>query len=227
MRVLLNAGVTLVEIVIVIVVIGILCVTTPPLVSHGVKALVYLPKALAVNHVAGEVLGQIVEGGHYRLTGLTDQLIVNGVTYFYGQAAPVRGTRIAVSRAGSSQPAVWLAEATRIGFRTADDNCVYIRLDAGRIKRCVTNAAPPPANSCDPAIPCDSTNGTEETVPYDVAEAITIIPVPPALFRYYNDPVSGRVRRVDIEFIAQTGNGDFDQGDALERITSSVAIRIP
>ena len=43
---------TLVELVIVLIVSGILFVTTPVLIFHGVKTLVFLPKALAVARIA-------------------------------------------------------------------------------------------------------------------------------------------------------------------------------
>jgi len=203
-------AVTLVELVIVLVVSGILCVMTPILIFHGVKTLVYLPKALAVNEAAMEALHQMVEGGFSTLSGQT-----------------VRGLRFAVRRS-ATEPALWLAETDRIGFLTSDGQRVLIRWDSELIKRSL-----PASTACPPAIPAPS---DEEVLP-DQAEGIVRIPTTGSLFQYYNQsggviPAPGcasaaAVRRVDIAFTAQTGTGNFDQGNASEKITSSVAIRVP
>ena len=205
-------GVTLVELVLVIVVSAIICVTAPTLMFHGVKTLVFLPKALAVNQTATEILHQMIEGGFSNLSGQT-----------------VQGLRFAVRRS-AAEPALWLAEAGRIGVRTSDGQTVLVRLDASvvnqeAVKRSL--AAP----SCTPAI------GTEEVIPYHAQGSVRILPIV-RFFRYYdqsglevNNPSScpppTTIRRVDIAFTAQTGSGNFDQGDASEKITSSVAIRVP
>ncbi len=210
MRAVTVKGLTLVELVIVMVVSGILFVTTPLLVFHGVKTLVFLPKALAVNEAAMEVLHQMVEGGFSTLSGQTT----------------LRGLRFAVRRS-ATDPALWLAEASRVGFLSADGQYVLLRLDAEAIKRSVV-ASP----SCSP------TPGTEEVIPYQAAGLVRILPTG-SLFRYYNQsgttevqlpplcPPPTTIRRVDIAFTAQIGNGNFDEGNARENITSSVAIRVP
>jgi len=204
---------TLVELVIVIIISGILFVTTPILVFHGVKTLVFLPKALAANNVATEVLHQMIEGGFSTLAG----------------QPTVRGLRFAVRRS-AAEPALWLAEASRIGFRTSDGQTVLVRLDSSVVNQEVVKRSLP-APSCTPTL------GTEEVIPYHAQGSVRILPIV-RLFRYYdqsglevNNPSScpppATIRRVDMAFTAQTGNGNFDQGDAREDITSSVAIRVP
>ena len=193
-------AVTLVELVIVMVVSGILFVATPPLLFHGVKTMVFLPKALAVNNVATEVLHQMIEGDFSTLPGQTT----------------VRGLRFAVRRS-ATEPALWLTQSDSVGFLTSENQCVFIRLVGGVIKRSVSMSLPC-ATQCNPA-PC----ATEEDIPYHVAGSVQI--TTPSPFSYYN-PGTG-IRRVDIAFTAQTGSGNFDQGDAREDITSSVAIRAP
>ena len=206
-------GVTLVELVLVIVVSAILFLVTPVLLFHGVKTLVFLPKALAVNNVATEVLHQAIEGGFSTLAGQTT----------------VRGLKFAVRRSGT-EPALWLAEAGRIGFRTSDGQTVLVRLDSSVLnEEAVKRSLPAPS--------CTPTLGTEEVLPYHAQGSVRILPIV-RLFRYYdqsgtevNNPSScpppATIRRVDIAFTAQTGNGNFDEGQAREEITSSVAIRVP
>ena len=202
-------AVTLVELVIVLVVGGILSVTMPIIVFHGVKTLVYLPKALAVNEAAMEALHQVVEGGFSTLPG----------------QATIEGLRFAVRRS-ATDPALWLAETSRVGFLSSDGQYVLLRLDAEAIKRSVV------------AVPaCSPTPGTEEVLPYQASGTVRILPTG-SLFRYYNQggtevqlpplcPPTSTIRRVDIAFAAQTGSGSFDEGHAKEDITTSVAIRIP
>ena len=78
-------GVTLVELVLVMVVSGILFVATPPLMFQGVQTMVFLPRALAVNEAGTEAMHQIVEGGFSTLAGQTT----------------VRGLRFAVRRSST------------------------------------------------------------------------------------------------------------------------------
>ncbi|MDP3704239.1 MAG: hypothetical protein Q8R78_07620 [Candidatus Omnitrophota bacterium] len=208
-----TGGFTLVELALVIVVSGIVFATVPVLIFHGVKTLVFLPKALAVNEAATEVLHQVVEGGFSILAGQTT----------------VRGLRFAVRRS-STEPALWLAEASRIGFRTSDGQTVLVRLDSSVLNQeAVKRSLPAPS--------CTPTLGTEEVIPYHAQGSVRILPIV-RLFRYYvqsglevNNPSScpppATIRRVDIAFTAQTGSGNFDQGDAREDIISSVAIRVP
>lgn len=195
---------TLVELVIVVVVTSIVFLVTPILVFHGVKTLVFLPKALAVNHAATEVLHQMVEGGFSTL-----------------QSTPVRGLRFAnrtLPFGGNTvQPAIWNAQPSQVGFRTSDTECVTIQLSGVVINRRVATVAAGAA-CVDPGPP-------GEDIPYqDVSGSVQITPAG-SLFTYYNP--GGGIRRVDIAFTAQTGSGNFDQGDTSETITSSVAIRVP
>jgi len=204
-----SAAITLVELVIVIVLSSIVFAVTPILMFHGVKTMVFLPKALAVNQAATEAMHQVVEGGFSTLAG----------------QPTVRGLRFAVRRSGTD-PALWLAEANRIGFLTSGGQRVLIRLDSELIKRSL-----PASAACPPAAPV-----TEEVLPYQ-AQGIVRITTAGSLFQYYNQSgtllaapgcaSAAAVRRVNITFTAQTGNGNFDQGNAREDITSSVAIRVP
>ena len=216
----MRQGLTLVELVIVLVLTGILFVTTPILVFHGVKTLVFLPKALAVNEAAMEALHQMVEGGFSTLSGQTT----------------VRGLRFAVRRS-ATEPAIWLAETTRIGFVTSDNQYVLLWLDNETVVTpevdVIIRAVVSPSTCA--SVP----SATGEILPYHAAGSVRIVPIPPAtsVFRYYNQsdieivtpgcPPPTTIRRVDIAFAAQTGNGLFDEGNAREDITTSVAIRIP
>lgn len=211
-----HKGWTLVELVVVMAVIGVLSLVAPPLVWRGTQTMVVLPRELAVNHVTAEVTHQLIEGGFSALPGRT---------------TPIRGLRFAirtVPTGGSAvQPPLWLAETNRIGFLTADGDYVLIRLDAETIKR----SLPPTSTTCAsvPAL-------TEERIPDQTPGAVRILTTT-ALFRYYNQagaeigvpgcPPNSTIRRVDIAFVAQTGNGMFDNGNAREQVTSSVAIRMP
>ena len=202
-------GFSLVELVLVIALSAVLFAVTPPLLFHGVKTMVFLPKALAVNEAASELMQQLVDGGFSTLPA---------------QTAPVRGLRFAVGR-GAGAPALWLAEAGRIGFLTSDGQYVVIRLDGTFVKRRLRSDAtcPPP-----PPVPSE-----EETLPYD-AQAITITG---GLFTYYNQSgvgvappgcgSSAAIRRVDISFTATTGGGSFEQSDTRQAVATSVAIRVP
>ena len=210
------------ELIIVMVVTGIIALITPVLLFHGVKAIVFLPRAVTVNHAATEVMHQVIEGGYSILVGQTT----------------IRGLRFAVKRS-ATEPALWLIEDDRVGFRTSDGQSVVIRWDSTTvnqevIKRSLT------------AVACPPILGTEEVLPYYAQDPqstlrvriVRITPTTP-VFQYYNQggtPVgtpacslSGitTVRRVDVSFIAQTGGGNFDQGDTQETVTSSVAIRVP
>ncbi len=192
---------------------GILFAMIPPLLLQGVRAMVFLPNALAADQVAAEALHQLVEGGFSTLPG---------------QSAPVRGLRFAAGQ-GASLPALWLAEDARVGFRTSDNQAVLIRLDSG--SGVIRRSLAPLATACS-AVPSPL---TEEAIPYD-APGRTQIVAAGALFRYYNQagglvapscPPSQTIRRVEIAFVAQTGSGVFEEGQAREDALSSVAIRFP
>ena len=87
---------------------------------------------------------------------------------------------------------------------------------------------------------CPATNPSpEEFLPYDaqMTNSVQITPTG-SLFVYYDNngvvvaPIGSGcpptvIRRVEIAFVAQTGNGVFDQGQAKEQVMSSVAIRTP
>ena len=216
-----SVGLTLVELAVVISVSGILFVATPPLVLQGVHTFVFLPRAQAANQVAMEILHAAMEGSHSTLSGLGGQTI--------------RGLRFAVRQPSPAQPAIWLAENERIGFLiphnpsiTTDNQYVVLRLDGQQLKRSVylTNACPPAS------LPSE-----EEILPYYAAGRIRVTTPNPPLFRYYNQsgallspPIcsgTSAIRRVEMAFVAQTGGGDFSQGDAQVKVTSSVAIRFP
>ena len=200
---------------------GIIFVMVPPLVMYGVKTLVFLPRALLVDQVTGEVLDQVVEGNWSILSGQTR----------------IRGLRFSVRRS-AIEPAIWLAEDSRVGFRNANGQNVLIRWDSSvvnqeAIKRSITNPA------CPPVI------GPEELLPYQAQDAqrvVRVLRITPAtpIFRYYNQsgvqvatPLCSTgngittIRRVDVAFIVQTGSGIFDEGQAQEQVMTSVAIRVP
>ncbi len=209
-------AVTLVELVVVLVVTSIIALLTPRLFFYGVKTMVFLPKALAVNHAATEAAHQVIEGGFSTLAG----------------QPTVRGLRFAVRRS-ATEPALWLAESSRVGFLTSDGQAVLVRLDDAVVNSEVVKRGLPPVSST-----CldDFSSLTEEVIPYHALGSVRIL-APGALFRYYNQsgvevppgdcPPPAGIRRVDIAFVAQTGSGNFDQGDAREQITSSVAVRVP
>jgi len=205
-----HGGFTLVEVVLVLVLVGLLAVATPPLMLRGVNTMVFLPRSTLVNRTATDALQQIVEGGFSTLSG---QPII-------------RGVRFAVRRS-STQPALWLAQPNQLGFLTSDNESVLIRWDPATetIRRSITPAS------------CTPTLGTEEVLPYHAAVESVRILTTGALFRYYNQagveivaplcPPGNVVRRVDIAFTTQTGSGLFTEGNATEPVTSSVAIRVP
>ena len=211
-------GLTLVELVIVMVVSGIMALTAPSLLFHGVKTMVFLPKALLVNHAATEIMHQIIEGGFSTLAGQTT----------------VRGVRFAVRRS-ATEPALWLATDDCVGFRASSGQDVVIWWDQTAnqeaIRRVVVTAGCP--------FTCSTAGG--EFLPYDAQGRVRVVRIAPAtpIFRYYNQSdtllsapgcsVSGiiTIRRAELAFVAQTGNGNFDEGQAKEQVTSSVAIRVP
>ena len=217
------SGLTIVELVLVIGLSAILFVIAPPLVFHGVKTMVFLPNAMMVNDVADEVMHQIVEGG------VSNKLA--------GQR--ILGLRVAGRPVGWTQPVIWLAESNRIGYITAGNQVVLIRLDASvASQEVIKRSLPPPTTNCtnvDTVLP----TLTEEIIPYHAQESMWIVRIVTAgpLFRYYNQsgaeivtpgcPPSAAIRRVDVALTAQSGDGNFDEGHAREPITSSVAIRSP
>ncbi len=213
-------GMTLVELIVVMAIIGVLAVVSAPMMTHGVKTLVFLPKALLVNHTATEVMHQIIEGGPSSAGT---------------QVQPIRGLRHA-TRYGTD-PAIWCATPGLILFRTSDHRCVMLSLSAqAQLSRAVWSgpAIQPWTHSCGSPTGIVST----ETIPPEPPGSVQISD-PSTLFRYYNQAgsplalwgcgaaIAASVRRVDVEIVAQTGSGNFDQGDAREQVLSAVAIRVP
>lgn len=205
-------GVTLVELVITIVIIGLIAGMTPLLFWYGARAFILLPRQLAVNHTATETLHQAVEGGMSHLAG----------------TGMVRGLRWA-GRSGT-QPSIWLAEASRLGYVTAAGQSVVLRYDGTALRRSMQAAN------------CNPPTGTEEVLAPETSGTVQIAGSDVSFFRYYNQgmPVTefvpppgcqvggtSTIRRVDIRFTAQTGNGNFDEGHAQEDRLTSVAIRTP
>ena len=210
-------GLTLVELVIVITVSGILLAITPTLLSHSVQILVFLPRAAAANQLAMEAMHQVIEGGFSTLPGATTLLGLR----FAVRTFPTGRSAIA--------PAIWLAEDGRIGVLSADGRYLLIRFDDinGRLAR----SLPPTTSTCS-ALPGAL---TEELIPSETIGDARLTTTGP-LFRYYNAggnlvppscPPSSSIRRVEIAFVAQTGNGVFEEGHAREEMTSAVMIRIP
>ena len=205
------------ELVVVMVVTAILFVTTPSLVLQGVNTMVFLPRALATNYVATEAMHQMVEGG---ISSLPGHPLIQGLR-FAAQAVPTGGNAI--------RPAIWLAESDRLGYLAGDGQYVLLRFDAstGQIMR----SLPPSTATCN-AVPVGL---TEEALPADAMGGVQITATNP-LFQYYNRvgiliapscPPSATIRRTDLSFVARTGAGVFQKGDASESLTSRVAIRAP
>ena len=213
-------GISVIELIAAITVVSALLAATTPLLLYGVRTFVFLPRALAADDVATEVMRQLIEGGFSTLPG---------------QTAPVGGLRFA-SRAvpigeDAIRPALWLTESSRVGFLTSDGQLVLIGWDAasGTIRR----SFPPPATICS-TVPGSL---TEETIPYQVLGGVKVTTTAGQLFQYYDQlgtllspptcPPNSTIRRVEVAFVAQTGSGLFEQGDAKESVLSSVAIRFP
>ena len=211
-------GLTLVELVVAISISGVLAMTVPPLVFQGAQTLVFLPRAQLSNQTALELLHAMTEGNFSTLTNQT----LRGLRFAARQATP------------SAQPAVWLAEDFRIGYllpndlwSPTDNQYVVLWRDGNLIRRSLF-----PGNACPPS------TTTGELLPADSAASIHILPRSgQPIFRYYDQngtllvppgcTNTGTIRRVEIAFVAQTGNGSFDQGDARVEVTTSVAIRFP
>lgn len=213
-------GLALVELLLTLLLTGILAGGSVGLLGHFLRTLFYLPKAVVAYQVATDVLQQIVEGGP---SGL-------GVGAFYGPQNVIGGLRYAVRGSAAGEGAIWLALPDQIGFRTSARQCVAVRLAGGVMKRSV--ALVPPSS------PCRTTpRSAEEDLPYYASGGSVSVTIPTGrLFRYYRQngsvvpdgsPPGGTVRRVDITFVAQTGNGVFAEGDARAEKTSSVTIRVP
>ena len=111
-------GLTLVELVIVMVVSGIIFVTIPPLMLYGVKTLVFLPRALMVNQAAGEILDAMTEGSYTQMS----------------LAAPrVWGLRYAIRVAPTNPNHIWTAEDARLGYYDMERRQIRLVLNFGTI----------------------------------------------------------------------------------------------
>ncbi len=204
----LRRGVTLVELMLTLVIMGLVAAMTPLLFWYGARAFVFLPRQLAVNHAATEIMHQVAEGGASHLSG----------------AGVIRGLRLA-GRSGG-QPSIWLAEASRLGYITAAGQSVVLRYDGTALRRSLQAA------NCNPPA------GTEEILAQETSGTVQIASSSVSFFRYYDqsgNPLlppcqvggTSAIRRVDIRFTAQTGNGNFDEGHAKEDRATSVSIRTP
>ena len=213
------SGLTIVELVLVIGLSAILFVIAPPLVFHGVKTTVFLPKAMAVTEVADEVTHQLIEGGTSNLAGQR-----------------VLGLRFAGRAPGVTTFPVWLAEPNRIGYVTSGSQMVLVRLDQSVAQQEVVRRSLPPLTTTCSNVDTVLPTLTEEVIPYQAQGRVRIVTTGP-LFRYYNQsgaeivtpgcPPSVAIRRIDVAFTAQTDDGSFNEGNASEPMTSSAAIRSP
>lgn len=210
-----HAGATLIELALVIGLSAIMLLLAPLIMSHGVRALVYLPRAAAANQAATEIMHQVFEGG---LSSL--------------QAAPVPGLRSATrarDSATSLAGPLWLAENDRLGYFTADGQRVLIRLTSEQIRRSL-----PATGACPPGAPV-----TEEVLPYEAAGVVRILTSGSA-FQYYNQAgallaapgciaatPATTVRRVQMSLIAQTGSGLINEAQTQQPMTTSLAILDP
>ncbi len=213
-----QGGWTLPELVLVLVIAGVLFALVPPIILFGVRTLVFVPKAVATDHVAAEVMQQLIEGGFSTLPG---------------QADPIRGLRFAIRRVplgGTGlQPALWLTEDVRVGYVSSDGQLVLVRLNT--INAALARALVPAGTTC-ASVPAGP---TEELVPYDALGSARVLASGP-MFQYRNQagalltpacPPDPAIRRVDVAMVVQTGNGVFEAGQASQSMRSSVAIRIP
>lgn len=202
-----RAAFTLVELVITLIIMGIITAMTPLLFWHGARAFVFLPRQLAVNHAATEILHQAVEGGVSHLSG----------------AGVIHGLRWASPSGG--QPSIWLAEPSRLGYITAAGQSVVLRYDGTALRRSLQAA------NCNPPA------GTEEVLALETAATVQIAgagaffryynQAGTELFPPCQVGGTSAVRRIDVRFLARTGTGNFDEGHAQETRMTSVAIRSP
>lgn len=208
-----RGGVTLVELVLVIGLVGVLIVTVLPLAWQGTRTFLFLPRSQVAAHVAMEALQAVIEGSY---SELPSQEAIRGLRY---------------SARGSAPVAVWYATNSDVAYMTSTNERVLIRLDAAskQLKRGLLASL-----ACPPTAPAQ-----EELLPYYAIGSVTL-QTPTPLFRYY-DATGGAItptadgcrtatdpiRRIDIVFTAQTGSGSFDQSDARVPVMSSVAIRFP
>src|SRR3989338_810989 len=113
-------GVMLVELVIVLSIVGIVSAMAPALMSYGVHTAVMLPRTLATNGSANDVLHQAAEGGFSTLAG----------------QGYMPGVRFASGSTPTDAP-LWLAEGGRLGYRTADGRYILLRLSGEAVRRSV------------------------------------------------------------------------------------------
>ena len=216
-----QSALTLMELVLVLSIVGVLGVLSVRIVLSGARTFLFMPRQELVVQTSMEALQAALEGSPSSMSGVG---LLRGLRFALPQTiAPV-------------QPAVWLAEAARVGFllpndpaTTLDNQYVLIRLDGEQLKRSVYAALPSPC----PAFAA----GTEEVLPYYSAGRVRIMLGAQPAFRYYNQAgteltppgCSGTsvIRRVDVTFVAQTGGGSFDQSQASVPVQSSAAIRFP
>ena len=231
-------GVTLVELVVVIIVMGFLAVGSAEVVRKFFKMIFYLPNQAKVSQAAGELLESLVEISPTMITGAPSPWLL--------------GLRFARRRIAdlTSPTSIVLAGANEIRYATFGtceplvSRCVMrLRMVGTTIRRSYRVTAGATCNL--------DTFSAEETLPYYTAETGIRIDgaagVPrglPAgrLFRYFNsadvelavpmncnpaDANLANIRRVEIGARVYTGSGNFTLAEGELNVTSSVAIRFP
>lgn len=229
------SGVTLVELVLVIVVMGVLAAASAEVVRKFLMMIFYLPNQAKVSQASGELLEGLVELGPTTIAG--------------APSGWLRGLRFARRRVEDGTSIV-LANANEVRYLTfgacepAAGKClVRLRLVGTTIRRSYRTAV---GATCD-----GDTFSAEEAMPYYAVEAGINVQgsagVPrglPAgsLFRYFDaadvelavpmscnpaDPNLATIGRIEVGARVYTGSGNFTLAEGELSVTSSVAIRFP
>jgi hypothetical protein len=209
-------GVTLIELVLVISLIGIAALILPRFVFEAVQGMVLIPNALSVNQAATEILQQLIEGGWSTLPGQAGQIL--------GLRA---ATRLVPPGESTWSPALWLVEPERVGFMTSAGQAVLIRYDAAT--RTFQRSVLPLPVSCS-AVPSGS---PEEPLPSYASGRVLVTAPQLAYYTQSGQPVSPTcppsptIRRIEVAFSVQTGSGLIQEGHTRHDVVSSVAVRVP
>lgn len=208
-----HRGLTVVELAVTIGLVGLLSTVWLSLTFYGTEAMVFLPKAQLANQVAAELFQAILEGSRSSVSG---------------QQVP--GLRFSAGWGGGSEPAIWLAEPTRVGYWANGTQRVVIWLhDNNRINRALASSGECPAPLAD-----QETLGPAESSGLKVLMTESSAP----LFRYVDrdghdiDPpgcAAKEIRRVDVTLVL-VEDEEEDAGASpspLVQGLSSVAIRFP
>jgi type II secretory pathway pseudopilin PulG len=227
-----NRGLTLVELVSGMVLIGLLAVGSTQVVQHVVQTTRYLPNETNVSQAASELLEAITEGSPTTITG-APQLRLPGLRF--AKRLPPNATSILLADANE----MWFVTDGSCETVPAPARCVVrIRLDGAtgqlmrRYRTVNTGSCATDVFSAEEAIPYFAGGGLQ------TQGAAGAFPGP--LFRYYNSAGAvlatpmpcgngqlANIRRVEIAARVQTGSGDFDQGEGRLTVTSSVWVRFP